>query len=160
MNFINIYYPNITGYYRILHDITEYYMILLDITGTVSGGCKCGIKKTSGIVGGSETGVFTGLKKCLIYFSTRSMNTHGSQSLEIQMATFRGAVPPPWSDYSMFFVFDILTLPNVFHQIASNWALTASHCFYKGGETQVQFAADTTVVLGVHDRTVTTDLLR
>ena len=86
------------------------------------------------------------------------MNTHGSQSLETQMTTFREAVPPPWSDYYIVFLKNFRRFRIL--QIASNWALTASHCFYKGGETQEQFAADTTVVLGIHDRTVTTDPLR
>ena len=47
-------------------------------------------------------------------------------------------------------------------QISDNWAVTASHCFFDedGNRSIVKTKEDFKLVIGVHDRTVVTDMLR
>jgi len=92
----------------------------------MSGSCKCGIKKTTRIVGGSETDV---------------------------------------NEYPWIAAFDFNgvdgTSPGgcAATLVANNWAVTASHCFYRNGVLTV--TNDTmSLVLGVHDRTGNTDTNR
>ena len=47
-------------------------------------------------------------------------------------------------------------------QISDNWAVTASHCFFDelGIRTIDKTKEDFSLVIGIHDRTVVTDMLR
>ena len=122
--------------------------------------CECGvtkeIKSMNRIIGGKAAGV------CPFTFGdflfTRPWNTHGSQSLQTLMAVIRETAPPPWS-VLLRFVF--LLTSNIAAQIANKWAVTASHCFYniKTG-TQVRFASNLSVVLGVTEISSTTEKFR
>jgi len=89
--------------------------------GQSVGSCKCGIKTTTRIAGGSETEV----------------NEYPWIAAFYSNGDFKCAA----------------TL------VANNWAVTASHCFYRNGVLAV--TKDTmSLVLGVHDRTGNTDTNR
>ena len=47
-------------------------------------------------------------------------------------------------------------------QISDNWAVTASHCFFdeNGIRSIDKTKEDFSLVIGIHDRTVVTDMLR
>jgi len=92
-----------------------------------SGTCKCGIKKTSRIVGGTETEVNEYPWIAAFDFSGTSGTSPGGCAATL---------------------------------VANNWAVTASHCFYNT-EGVLTVTKDTmSLVLGVHDRTGTTDTNR
>merc|ERR1712181_196149 len=93
---------------------------------SASGSCKCGIKKTTRIVGGSETDV--------------------NEYPWIAAFDFNGVdgTSPGGCAASL---------------VANNWAVTASHCFYRDGVLAVTNDA-MSLVLGVHDRTGNTDTNR
>merc|ERR1712233_71759 len=89
--------------------------------------CKCGIKKTSRIVGGTETEVNEYPWIAAFDFSGTSGTSPGGCAATL---------------------------------VANNWAVTASHCFYNT-EGVLTVTKDTmSLVLGVHDRTGTTDTNR
>merc|ERR1719239_523738 len=92
-----------------------------------SGSCKCGIKKTSRIVGGSETEV--------------------NEYPWIAAFDFNGVdgTSPGGCAASL---------------VANNWAVTASHCFYNTDGVLTVTKDSMSLVLGVHDRTGTTDTNR
>jgi len=94
---------------------------------TASGSCKCGIKKTSRIVGGSETEV--------------------NEYPWIAAFDFNGVdgTSPGGCAASL---------------VANNWAVTASHCFYNTDGVLTVTKDTMSLVLGVHDRTGTTDTNR
>ena len=46
-------------------------------------------------------------------------------------------------------------------QISDKWAVTASHCFFdENGVRSIKDKEDFSLVIGIHDRTVVTDMLR
>jgi len=96
-------------------------------TSTPPGSCKCGIKKTSRIVGGSETEV--------------------NEYPWIAAFDFNGVdgTSPGGCAASL---------------VANNWAVTASHCFYNTDGVLTVTKDTMSLVLGVHDRTGTTDTNR
>jgi len=94
---------------------------------SASGSCKCGIKKTSRIVGGSETEVNEYPWIAAFDFNGQDGTSPGGCAATL---------------------------------ISTNWAVTASHCFYNT-QGQLTVTKDSmSLVLGVHDRTGTTDTNR
>jgi len=92
-----------------------------------SGTCKCGIKKTTRIVGGTETEVNEYPWIAAFDFSGTSGTSPGGCAATL---------------------------------ISTNWAVTASHCFYNQQGELVVTKDTMSLVLGVHDRTGTTDTNR
>merc|ERR1719220_75877 len=94
---------------------------------TMPGTCKCGIKKTTRIVGGTETEVNEYPWIAAFDFSGTSGTSPGGCAATL---------------------------------ISTNWAVTASHCFYNQQGELVVTKDTMSLVLGVHDRTGTTDTNR
>jgi len=92
-----------------------------------TGTCKCGIKKTTRIVGGTETEVNEYPWIAAFDFSGTSGTSPGGCAATL---------------------------------ISTNWAVTASHCFYNQQGELVVTKDTMSLVLGVHDRTGTTDTNR
>merc|ERR1719432_624550 len=93
-----------------------------------TGTCKCGIKKTTRIVGGTETEVNEYPWIAAFDFSGTSGANPGGCAATL---------------------------------ISTNWAVTASHCFFNPSTGELEVTKDTmSLVLGVHDRTGTTDTNR
>jgi len=96
--------------------------------GGDGGTCKCGVKKTSRIVGGTETEVNEYPWIAAFDFSGTSGANPGGCAATL---------------------------------ISTNWAVTASHCFFNPSTGELEVTKDTmSLVLGVHDRTGTTDTNR
>jgi len=93
----------------------------------MSGSCKCGIKKTSRIVGGSETEVNEYPWIAAFDFNGQDGTSPGGCAATL---------------------------------ISTNWAVTASHCFYNTQGELTVTKDSMSLVLGVHDRTGTTDTNR
>merc|ERR1711936_924830 len=98
-----------------------------DPNGVTGGTCKCGMKKTTRIVGGSETEVNE-------YPWIASFDFNGVDGTS-----------PGGCAASL---------------VANNWAVTASHCFYNTDGVLTVTMDTMSLVLGVHDRTGTTDTNR
>jgi secreted trypsin-like serine protease len=96
--------------------------------GGDGGTCKCGVKKTTRIVGGTETEVNEYPWIAAFDFSGTSGANPGGCAATL---------------------------------ISTNWAVTASHCFFNPSTGELEVTKDTmSLVLGVHDRTGTTDTNR